>query len=196
MYGMVNQALEALVRDKFGDGVWESVKLKAGVHEVAFVTMHEYSDEVTYKLAGALSDETGVPVPELLHAFGIYWVSFADRGPWGKLMRESGQSTYELMAALDAMHARIAMSFPALKPPSFRVRPATAGTGEPSGAMLLEYRSHRPGLAPFVVGLLEGMGQLYQERVEVKQVAAKGEAGAECDVFLVRTTANGSGAGA
>ncbi len=186
MYGMVNQALQALVLEKFGDAVWESIKAKAGVQEVAFVTMHEYPDAVTYSLAGALSEETGVPVPTLLHAFGVFWVSFADRGPWGKLMRESGKCTYELLAALDAMHARIAMSFPALKPPSFRVRPDP--DTRHAGAMLLEYRSHRPGLAPFVVGLLEGIGLLFQEHVDVTQVAAKGDSGAECDVFRVRTS--------
>ena len=184
MYGMVNQALEALVREKFGDGVWESIKERAAVNEVAFVTMHEYPDEVTYGLAGALSEETGIAVPDLLRAFGVYWVSFADRGPWGKLMRESGKCTYELLAALDAMHARIAMSFPALKPPSFRVH--ADPDPKHAGCKLLEYRSHRPGLAPFVVGLLEGMGSMFGERVDVEQVAARGESGAECDVFRVR----------
>jgi hypothetical protein len=32
------------------------------------------------------------------------------------------------------------------------------------------YRSHRPGLAPFVLGLLEGLSQLFQEPVDITHV--------------------------
>lgn len=180
MYGMVNAALEALVREKFGDEVWERVKAKAGVQDVAFVAMHEYPDSVTYGLATALAVETGVPIEQLLHAYGIYWVSYADRGPWGKLMRESGETTYELLAALDAMHARIAMSFPALKPPSFAVKPE-------GDHVLLEYRSHRPGLAPFVLGLLEGIGSLYNEEVSAELIQPR-SSDTSPDIFRVRAT--------
>jgi hypothetical protein len=95
-------------------------------------------------------------------------------------MLASGGSTYELLGALDAMHARIAISFPDLKPPSFKVRP----DGE---AVVVDYSSHRPGLAPFVVGLIEGIGTLFGESVEVEQVASK-EAGAPADSFRVRAT--------
>ena len=110
----------------------------------------------------------------------MYWVAYAKRGPWGKIMLASGGSTYELLGALDAMHARIAISFPDLKPPSFKVRP----DGE---AVVVDYSSHRPGLAPFVVGLIEGIGTLFGESVEVEQVASK-EAGAPADSFRVRAT--------
>jgi hypothetical protein len=83
------------------------------------------------------------------------------------------------LGALDAMHTRIAVSFPALEPPSFHVEPR-------DGGLLLEYRSHRPGLAPFVLGLVQGVGSMYGEHVDIKQIAAK-DAGAPCDAFMVRT---------
>jgi hypothetical protein len=93
-------------------------------------------------------------------------------------MHASGRNTYELLAALDEMHARIALSFPELRPPSFGVERAQDG-------VLVEYRSDRPGLAPFVVGLIEGLGRLYRERVEVRQVESR-DAGAPHDRFHVR----------
>jgi hypothetical protein len=180
MYGMVNQALEALVAERFGADTWTAVRTKAGIHDPAFITMKQYPDEVTYALAGALSEHLQAPVPDLLRAFGVYWVSYAKRGPWGKIMLASGSSTYELLAALDAMHARIAISFPDLKPPSFKVR--TDGD-----AVLVDYSSHRPGLAPFVIGLIEGIGGMFSESVQVELVASK-DTGAECDTFRVRAT--------
>lgn len=177
MYGMVNQALEALVVKQFGPSVWDAVKAKAGVSDPAFLTMKQYPDEVTYALAGALSEHLKTPVPDLLRAFGVHWVEYARGGPWGKIMLAAGGSTFELLGALDAMHSRIAISFPDLKPPSFKVH----RDGE---AMHVEYHSHRPGLAPFVVGLIEGIGNLFNERVRVEQVDSK-DAGAACDSFKV-----------
>lgn len=178
MYGMVNQAIEAMVTERFGAGDWEQVKQLAGVDEPAFVAMKQYPDSVTYALAGAVSKHLDLPIGEVLHAFGVYWIEYAKRGPWGRVMMSSGRGTYELLAALDEMHARIAVSFPELQPPSFR----TVREGD---AVRLEYRSHRPGLAPFVVGLVEGIGNLYGERVSCVQMESR-DAGAPCDAFLVR----------
>lgn len=177
MYGMVNQALESLVTERFGAETWAAVRAKAGILDPAFITMKQYPDDVTYALAGALSEHLQAPLPGLLHAFGVYWVAYAKRGPWGKIMLASGGSTYELLSALDAMHARIAISFPDLKPPSFKVRPE-------GDAVLVDYHTQRPGLAPFVVGLIEGIGTLFGETVRVEQVASK-DAGAPCDTFKV-----------
>jgi hypothetical protein len=178
MYGMVNQAIEAMVTENFGADAWESIKSRAGVSEPVFVSMKQYPDEVTYALAGAVSEQLGKPLPEVLQAFGRYWITYAQRGPWAKVMMNSGRSTRELLASLDAMHARIAVSFPELQPPSFRVTDTSVGTE-------VEYRSHRAGLAPFVVGLIEGIGSMFGERIEVTQVASR-EAGAAHDRFLVR----------
>lgn len=178
MYGMVNQAIESMVTEKFGPEAWEAIRERAGVSEPVFVAMKQYPDEVTYSLAGAVSAHLGLPLPEVLHAFGRYWITFAQRGPWGKVMLNSGRSTRELLGALDAMHARIAVSFPGLQPPSFQV------TDSPNGTMV-EYRSHRAGLAPFVIGLIEGIGDMFHERAEVTQVDSR-EAGAPHDRFLVR----------
>lgn len=186
MYGMVNQAIEAMVMEKLGADAWIAIKAKAEVHEQIFVTMKQYPDQITYALAGAVADYTKQPIEEVLRNFGIYWIQFALNGPWGKLLHSSGRSTYELLATLDAMHARIAVSFPDLQPPSFRVLPQ-------DGGMLLEYRSHRPGLAPFVVGLVEGIGLMFHESVQVKQVASKAS-GAPCDTFTVVAMAQEQGA--
>ena len=178
MYGMVNQAIQAMVTEKFGAADWDKVKEIAGVDEPAFVTMKQYPDSMTYALAGAVSTHSGIPLPDVLRAFGGYWIQYAKDGPWGKLMMSSGTDTYSLLAALDAMHARIALSFPDLRPPAFAVK-------RNGDAVVVEYRSDRPGLAPFVMGLIEGIGILFDESVTATQVASK-DAGAPCDAFLVR----------
>jgi hypothetical protein len=47
MYGMVNQALEALVTERFGPETWAIVRQRAGIVDPAFITMKQYPDEVT-----------------------------------------------------------------------------------------------------------------------------------------------------
>ena len=178
MYGLVNGAIEAMVTEKFGADRWEAVKARAKVDDPMFVSMQQYPDSVTYALAGAAAEELGMPLPQVLHAFGAYWIEYARRGPYGKMMTAAGNSTYELLAALDAMHARLGLSFPALRPPSFRVE-------QHDGGVMLEYRSDRPGLAPMVIGMVEGIGGLFGETVEVRQVASR-DAGAPHDRFAVR----------
>lgn len=180
MYGMVNAAIEQMVSERFGAARWQSVKARAGIDDPMFLSMKQYPDAVTESLAVAVAEELSMSLPEVLHAFGVFWVEYARRGPYGRLMLASGTCTYELLAALDAMHARIGLGFPELRPPSFRVEPH-------DGEVLVEYRSERRGLAPFVVGLLEGVGNLFDERVEVTQVASK-DAGAPHDRFLVRAS--------
>lgn len=83
MYGMVNQAIEAMVTEKFGAPQWELMKARAGVEDPAFVMMKQYPDAVTYALATAVAEHMNMPIADVLHAFGVYWIEFAGKGPWG-----------------------------------------------------------------------------------------------------------------
>jgi hypothetical protein len=51
----------------------------------------------------------------------------------------------------------------------------------------LHYFSHRQGLAPFVVGLMQGLGKMFHTPATVRRVEAK-ETGADHDVFEVLWT--------
>jgi hypothetical protein len=53
MYGLVNQAIEELVRSNHGDAIWEVIKQRAEVQIEAFLGMEEYPDDMTYRLDAA-----------------------------------------------------------------------------------------------------------------------------------------------
>jgi hypothetical protein len=74
MYGLVNQAIQELVIEKFGQEVWEKVNLTSGVNIDRFLSNESYDDSVTYKLAQAVSEVAGITIGEVLMAFGEYWV--------------------------------------------------------------------------------------------------------------------------
>ncbi|EFK96017.1 Soluble guanylate cyclase gcy-31, partial [sediment metagenome] len=69
---------------------------------------------------------------------------------------------------LNLMHTRVKLMFPKLVPPRIECHEVTATS------LRLHYFSHRSGLAPFVVGLVEGLGEMFATPARVEQVGVKG----------------------
>lgn len=177
MYGLVNSAIEDLAR-RHGDDVWLSIKEKAGVEE-EFISMAGYPDELTYQLIAAMSDVLHQPVDEVLEALGEHWVLYTATEGYSHLLPIAGTNLWEFLANLDTLHAHVAMSFPDLRPPSFRCSDTTARS------LRLHYYSHRSGLAPFVVGLVKGLGRRFETPVRVDVARARDDDGGDHDVFMV-----------
>jgi hypothetical protein len=93
-------------------------------------------------------------------------------------MRAGGDNLPDFLRNLPNFHTRVGMVFPNLQPPRFH---CTDITGR---SLKLHYFSHREGLAPFVVGLMQGLGKMFQTPVTVQLVEAKAEGG-DHDVFEV-----------
>ncbi len=180
MYGLVNKALQDFVCRHHGEETWTRIRQRAGIKTPTFIGMQSYPDEVTYALVGAASAELSQPAGDLLERFGEHWMVFTAVEGYGDLLRCAGTNYIGFLSTLNAMHARLRTVFPALKPPEITVSDATATTCR------LQYRSERPGLARFVVGLLKGLGRLYQVDVDVAQVGSK-DSGAPCDEFTIAT---------
>jgi len=170
MYGLVNQAIEDLVRTHHGDAVWAAIKGRAGVDIDAFVTMEGYPDEVSYRLVEAASAELGAPADALLEAFGEHWTLFTAERGYGAMFKMGGSTFKEFMLNLHSLHSKIAIGFPRLQPPSFWCSDVT------DTSLLLHYQSERQGFAPMLVGLVRGLGRMYHQDVTIaSQTAAAGE---------------------
>ena len=178
MYGLVNIAAKELIVGEFGATVWDQIRHNAHIVVDDFVGMQEYPDDITYRIIGAASDLLAIPGPDLLKAFGQYWTRFVAKRGYGELLEVSGNSLSEFLENLDNMHAQVGLIFPALRPPSFRVSDIQADR------LTLHYFSERQGLAPMVLGLLEGLEAHFQLSITVHQIADKA-AGADHDIFEV-----------
>lgn len=176
MYGLVNRAIEEMVVAFHGDSVWRQIMDVAGVDVEMFVRLEQYPDDVTYRLVAAASEVLAAPAPDLLRAFGRYWVQYTGSSAYGSLLKPPGVSLIGALAGLDAMHRRVGETMPHLRPPSFAVTDATPVSAR------IHYRSEREGLAPMVVGLLEGYAELFGVRVVITHVEDRA-AGADHDVF-------------
>ncbi|MCK5943945.1 MAG: heme NO-binding domain-containing protein [Planctomycetes bacterium] len=178
MYGLVNRAVEGLIREKFGGEAWSRICARAELGESNFVAMDAYDDAITYALVGAASAELKMEPAAVLEAFGEYWTSYTIEEGYGDLLAMMGNTLEDFLENLDSMHARIGGTMPKLIPPSFDREP------QEDGSSILHYRSEREGLSPMVLGLLKGLARRFDVEIEVTQL--------ECDEpgharFLVRT---------
>lgn len=173
MYGLVNRAIEGMVRDGHGDAVWNRIRARAGVKIEAFISNEPYPDDVTYRLVAAASEELAMPAEEVLKGFGEYWVLRTAAEAYGPMMRAGGRTLRDFLLYLPRFHAHVETVFPELRPPEF----ACDNVGDCS--LDLRYYSPRPvGLEPFVEGLVLGLGKMFGTPVQVRLVRQRDD---DCD---------------
>lgn len=178
MYGLLNRAIEELVTMRAGRSAWSAVRERAGVGEIAFVSIRPYPDSMTYDLVSAASQVLRCSQGEVLRAVGRQWIPFAKNEGFGSLLETAGHDLRDLLLHLDSLHARLGLTMPGLAPPSFLV------DEQPEEVLHVHYYSQREGLAPMVVGLIEGLGELFETPVQVSQVREREDAD-DCDTFAV-----------
>ena len=182
MYGLINQGMHDLAVQIGGEELWREIKSRADVGLEAFVGMDTYPDDVTYRLVEATSAAIGISTTEVLRAFGKHWILYTARRGFGAIFDTMGRSLPTFLANLDTMHARLSLSMPEMRPPSFVCEQFS------DDRIRLEYWSERAGLAPMVIGLLEGLGEMYGVMVSVDQTVDRVD-GADHDEFMVTCVA-------
>lgn len=178
MYGLVNQGLQDFVSSLGGDAQWRAVRAAAGVDTEMFVSVDSYPDAVTLDLVDAASRVLGMPTEEVLRGFGKHWILYTARRGYGAIFDTMGRTLTEFLGNLDMMHTRLSLSMPALRPPAFVCEPLE------DGRIRIEYRSDRDGLAAMVIGLLEGLVEMYGLEMSVRQTMRR-QPGQDHDEFML-----------
>ena len=160
MYGLINNSLQGMIREKFGEEKWQEVLEASGVPEDSFLTMRSYDDKLTYALAGAASDVLGAPVDACLEMFGEYWVLETASKSYGALLDAAGGDMIEFLGNMNGLHDRITSTFLNYVPPEFYIQERDPGYE-------IHYLSKRKGLTPFVVGLLKGLATRFDQHLNI-----------------------------
>ena len=178
MYGIVNKAIEDLVKENFGEEKWEAIKERSGVDVDFFISNEPYDDDITYKLAGAVSEEMKMSVSAVLEAFGEWWVLRTGKEKYGGLMEAGGHNLREFLVNLPVFHNRVMLIYPKLTPPEFKVSDAT------DTSIKVHYFSKRVGLQDFVRGLLSGLGKMYSTPTSIELIQSRDD-GFDHEIFKV-----------
>ena len=162
MYGIVNKAIQDLVTANFGAAKWEVILEKSGVEEDFFISSEAYDDDITFKLAKAVSEEMDMSLKDVLIAFGEWWVVKTTKEKYGGLMESGGSTFKEFIVNLPLFHNRVMLIYPKLTPPEFKVSEVS------ENSLNLHYFSKREGLQEFVRGLIQGLGIMFKTTVAIE----------------------------
>lgn len=178
MYGIINKAIEDLVKANFGHDKWDAVKKRSGVDVDYFLSNEPYDDDITYKIAGAVSEEMNISVGKVLEAFGEWWILKTGKEKYGGLMQAGGNNLREFLINLPLFHNRIMLIYPKLTPPEFKISDVV------DRSLQVHYFSKRVGLQEFVRGLLQGLGKMYETPVEIELMESRND-GKDHEIFKV-----------
>lgn len=162
MYGLVNKAIVNLIKQEFGENVWEQIRQKTNTPN-SFLTNEPYDDSITYSLVAATSEILKIPPDKILFQFGLYWVNVTSKEEYPELMEACGSNLKEFFLNLPNFHTRVSLLYPNLSPPEFNV------VVNEDNSILLHYYSDRPGLKNFVLGLIHGLAQFYKTEIKVEE---------------------------
>ncbi len=168
MYGVVNKAIQELVTENFGSQAWEKVKSRSNVDVNSFLSNEQYSDDVTFKLAIAASEELNLPLRDVLLAFGEFWVLSTGKKHYGSLMESGGSSFKDFILNLPNFHSRVMLYYSNIVPPEFKIDQIS------ESEIQLHYFSIRTGLTDFMEGLILGLAKMFDTKVQVSLIQQKG----------------------
>ena len=178
MYGLIHRAIRGCVQQHHGEEAWNQVRKAAEVNDSHFVSLQSFPDDIAYGLIGKACELLSLEPDAMLHSLGRYWVLTTAKEEYGPILDFGGRDLMSFLKNLDAMHEQVAISFSNLQQPSFSV------STDDDGSALLHYKSLRSGLSSFVVGLLDGLSERFEQQIDVEQVQAKAT-GADHDVFRI-----------
>jgi hypothetical protein len=162
MYGLINQAVKDLVLASQGESLWEKICRDVGIDPADFEMLSPYPDRLTSAIVTTSATYLHLPTDTFLRKLGHHWIRFTAERGYGEMLDLLGRDLSTCLRNLNQMHAHLGAMMTELKPPSFFVTPLS------EKRLTIRYHSHREGLAPMVLGLLEGLAERLQQRIEVE----------------------------
>jgi hypothetical protein len=164
MYGLINQALKDLVAAKAGATTWRKICLSAGISAEDFDELLPYDDALTYRLVELTAEALQATPEDILKMFGNRWVTFTANQGYGQIMEIFGRDLRTCLRNLNHMHGHMGAMMPDLHPPRFVVEEHAPNS------ITLHYHSARKGLGPLVIGILEGLADKFNEKIEIDHI--------------------------
>ncbi|MBQ0937104.1 heme NO-binding domain-containing protein [Ideonella paludis] len=170
MLGMVFTEFLEMVEEGFGPDVADAILCDASPgHDGAYTAVGYYDHAELVAMVVALSGRTGIPVPDLVKAFGRHLLlRFTQVHP---KMFQGAHSLFDLVARIDGhIHVEVHKLYSEATLPRFTVQDRSPER------MTVLYQSPR-GLHELAVGLLEGAAEHYGEACTVQTQAWQDDQG-------------------
>lgn len=165
MKGTIVIALKEAVQAKYGKDKWERALQAAGIDQepVIFPTM-DVEDRICLKVVDSLCQVLNLSLAQLGALFGDYWVSVYSQRLYGSFYA-GVETARDFLLKMDAVHLAMTRNMANASPPRFEYE------WKDDRTLIMTYKSRR-GLIDFAVGLIEGVGRFYQEKLKVTKMGS------------------------
>ena len=161
MYGIINVAIQDFAVENYGPEKWEAIKEQSGVDVDYSLTDSPYNDTIAYNVAKAASKEMNLDIEDVLNDLGESIIPTTNK-KFNSFIDSRGDTLRDYLINLPNFHNRIAMIYPELTPPQFRV----SHLGNSS--MHVHYFSKTKGITAFIKGYLKGLVSMFNESATVE----------------------------
>lgn len=155
MHGLVNKAIEAFVKDTYGDAAWGAVAQAADLADPSFEAMMVYSEQLTPRIVSSALDVLNAEKADFLQSLGTYLVSQPAQRAVRRLLRFGGVDFVDFLYSLDDLQDRVKLAVPDLSIPKLELREHSVNQ------FSLTVRSEMHGFAHVFIGLLTAMADDY-----------------------------------
>lgn len=159
MLGIIFTNLLDMVEDKMGYAMVDELLLSTGL-DGSYTGVGHYDFEELLKIVVALSQKTGIAIPDLIESYGEYL--------FGKLMQSHASllpeniTMIDLLSELDSnIHVEVLKLYPNATLPTFSI------LDKSHSHIDLLYRSPRQ-LEQLAVGLIKGCSEYFDETCEIE----------------------------
>lgn len=160
MYGIINVAIQDFAVANYGQEKWAAIKQQSGIDVDFSLTNNPYNDSIAYKIAHASAREMHLNPDDVLQEIGESVIATAHT-KFNSFIESRGNTLKDYLVNLPNFHNRIAMIYPELNAPQFKVS-HIEGT-----SLNVHYVSNTKGIRPFIKGYLIGLAKLFNERAAV-----------------------------
>jgi len=161
MYGLIHNSFKIMILKNYGSAVWSQVSERDGRELEPFRILKQYEDHELFSMAIKTSEISGTELGTVLKNFGRHFILCTAKENYRATIRFHGTTALDLLSNLNTMHTRLKSTFLVYTPPRFTV------SFESDNTYILQYESTRSGLEAFVEGLISGIGEYYEENIEV-----------------------------
>lgn len=178
MHGIIHLELEKFIGAGFGQQALEQTKRQAGLGDRVYTAVESYPDEELVRLAGAVVELSGKPLPDLLEAFGEHLVP-TYLSVYGNLLRPEWGTLEVVEHTEETIHRVVRRRQAGAAPPRLRVE------RESDAAVLVHYDSARK-MCRVARGIIRGVAHQLGERIDIEETQCMHDGAPECSIRVTR----------
>jgi hypothetical protein len=183
MKGIVFNLLEKMVTERFGIEAWEGLLERATLKTPngAFLGSQTYPDEDLMSLVASASEATKIPAEQLVQAFGLFM--FPHLAALAPSFLEGHKRAKDFLLSVDrVIHVEVRKLHPGSVLPRFTCE-------DPAPDRLVMIYQSRRNLCDLAIGLIEGAGKHFGERIGIEQTKCVKRGDANCHLSLTFSAA-------